>query len=82
VNPPTPKPSYSVFLVNDFNLFKWGYNVFWVRSGRQDFTVDIVDQNSVRGHPVPDSALVIYRNIDPTTGAHRRLTVGTDRTFR
>jgi hypothetical protein len=82
VNPPTPKPSYSVFLVNDFNLFKWGYNVFWIRSGREDFTVDIVDQDSVRGRPVPDGALVIYRNVDPTTGARRGLAVDTDRTFR
>src|SRR4029450_4493075 len=81
VNPPTPKPSYSVFLGNDFSVFKWGYNVFWIRSGREDFTVDIVDQDSVRGRPVPDGALVIYRNVDPTTGARRGLAVDTDRTF-
>jgi len=60
LNPVNTRPEYSVFLMNDFNVLKYGTNIISNLSGRKDIHIWIVSEQERTRLPIPSASLILY----------------------
>jgi hypothetical protein len=59
LNPANTRPEYSVFLMNDFNVLKYGTNIISSLSGRNDIHIWIVSEQERARLPIPSASLIL-----------------------
>ena len=59
LNPVNDNLEYSIYLINDFNLFKYGIYYLNEISGRDDFETVIVEQSDIEDIDINDEKNVI-----------------------
>ncbi|MBS1914270.1 MAG: glycosyltransferase family 39 protein [Bacteroidetes bacterium] len=59
LNPPTREPEYSIFLINGYDVFKWGEHVFPQEGGRPDVTATVIDPEELSKPEYQSNALIL-----------------------
>ncbi len=59
LNPPNTRPEYSVFLLNDFGVFRWGEHVLGQEAGRPDVDAAVVEQAELGSPRFANASLVL-----------------------
>ena len=59
LNPENTNPEYSVLLMNDFDVLKYGTNIINSLSGRKDIHIWIVNEHEREKLPIPSGSLFL-----------------------
>lgn len=59
MNPPIASPEYSIYLINGFNVLKYGMNILNYVSGRTDFKAWIIEQKDLKQWLIPKGSVVL-----------------------
>jgi hypothetical protein len=59
LNPVNTRHEYSIFLMNDFNVLKYGTNIINSLSGRDDIHIRIVNEQERAKLPIPSGSLIL-----------------------